>query len=251
MNQTIPSRYTPADQCLKDKVILVTGAANGIGAVAGKTYAQFGATVILLDKDVKGLETVYDEIEAAGHPVPAIYPMDFEGAREEDYLELAKVVEQEFGRLDGILHNAARRDPLTPVWKVELEDWFEILQVNLNAPYMLTRACLDLLTSNPSASLIFTTDHQAREHHAYWGAYGVSKHAVDELMRILADELENQAPLRVNSIDPGAVKTAMRTRSHPGLDPNTMTEPAALMDAYVYLMDDHSKGENGKQFNLQ
>ena len=177
--------------------------------------------------------------------------MDFEGAKEDDYVKLASAIDKEFGRLDGLLHNAARRDPNTPLWKIQLEDWFEILQVNLNAPYMLTRACLDLLNKSRSASIIFTTDHQARQHHAYWGAYGVSKHALDGLMLTFADELENQSPIRVNAIDPGAVRTNMRVTSYPGIKPEDMVAPETIMVDYLYLMSDASKENNGIIFNAQ
>jgi len=251
MSHHIPQDFKARTDCLANRTIAVTGGANGIGSAAAKTYASLGATVVLMDKNVELLESLYDEIEDAGYPVPAIYPMDFECAKEDDYSEFANIIEKEFGRLDGLLHNAARRDPNTPLWKIDLEDWFEILQVNLNAPYMLTRACLDLLNKAPSASVIFTTDHQSREHHAYWGAYGVSKHALDGLMLTFADELENQSPIRVNAIDPGAVRTNMRVKSYPGIQPDDMTEPEAIMDTYLYLMCDASHNDNGIIFNAQ
>jgi NAD(P)-dependent dehydrogenase (short-subunit alcohol dehydrogenase family) len=251
MSHHIRKDFEVSQDCLKDRVIVVTGGANGIGAAASRTYAAYGATVVLMDKNVELLESIYDEIEDAGYPQPAIYPMDFEGANEDDYKEFASVIEKEFGRMDGLLHNAARRDPNTPLWQIELEDWYEILQVNLNAPYMLTRACMDLLNASESASIIFTTDHQAREHHAYWGAYGVSKHALDGLMLTFADELENQSPIRVNSVDPGAVRTNMRVVSFPGIKPEDMVAPEEVMDTYLYLMCDASKNDNGLVFHAQ
>lgn len=251
MNITIPEGYQAEEQSLKNKIILVTGAASGIGETVSKAYAAHGATVILLDNNVPGIEAVYDSIVDAGHPEPALYPLDLEGATDEDYMKLAEVLENEFGRLDGLLHNAARRDPLTSLWKIDLSDWFEIMQTNLNAPYMLTRACIDLLNNAANASVIFTTDQQSREHYAYWGAYGVSKHALDALMKTFADELENQSRIRVNSIDPGAVKTSMRVKSHPGLDPNQMTEPETITNSYLYMMDDASKDLNAETILAQ
>lgn len=251
MSHHIPEDFKAKPDCMKDRVIAITGGANGIGAAASRTYAAHGATVVLMDKNVELLESLYDELEDAGYPQPAIYPMDFEGAKEDDYNEFAKIINKEFGRLDGLLHNAARRDPNSPLWKIELEDWFEILQVNLNAPYMLTRACMDLLNKASSASIVFTTDHQSREHDAYWGAYGVSKHALDGLMLTFADELENQSPIRVNAIDPGAVRTNMRVKSYPGIKPEDMVDPLTVMDTYLYLMCDTSKGDNGITFNAQ
>jgi NAD(P)-dependent dehydrogenase (short-subunit alcohol dehydrogenase family) len=251
MSHHIPQAFKATPDCLKDRVIVVTGGANGIGAAASRTYAAHGATVVLMDKNVEMLESLYDELEDAGYPQPAIYPMDFEGAKEDDYIKFSNAIDKEFGRLDGLLHNAARRDPNTPLWKIELEDWFEILQVNLNAPYMLTRACIDLLNKSTSASIIFTTDHQSRIHHAYWGAYGVSKHALDGLMLTFADELENQSPIRVNAIDPGAVRTNMRVKSYPGIKPEDMIAPETIMVNYLYLMCDASSDDNGIIFNAQ
>ena len=242
----LPHSYQPNSNCLQGRVILVTGAAKGIGACASQYFSQHGATVILLDQDVKKLKAIYDVIERASYPQPAIYPLDLQGATEADYVKLADCLSQEFDGLDGLLHNAARRDPLTPLWKVDLEDWFEILQVNLNAPFMLTCACLDLLNRAPSASVVFTTDHQARRHHAYWGGYGVSKHGIDGLMLGLADELENCSPVRVNAIDPGPVKTDMRVKTYPGLDPEQMMPPKAIMPHYLYLMSDDSQSVNGE-----
>lgn len=247
----VPANYTPEANFLKDRIILVTGAAGGIGSVAALNYAKYGATVILIDNNVAASERIYDQIEDAGYPKPAIYPIEFDGAKEDDYHELARTLKKEFGRLDGLLHNAARRDPFTPLWKIELDDWYDIIQVNLNAPYMLTLACLDLLNAAESASIIFTTDHQSRQHHAYWGAYGVSKYALDGLMLTLADELENQSPIRVNAIDPGAVRTNMRVKSFPGIEPDTMTPPEDIMDVYLYLMSQRSAHINGLTFQAQ
>ena len=251
MSRLIPVGFKADSDCLKDRVIMVTGGANGIGAAAARTYAAHGATIVLMDKNVECLETLYDEIEDAGYPQPAIYPLDFEGAKQDDYIELANIIDKEFGRIDGLLHNAARRDPHSPLWEIDLEDWYEILQVNLNAPYMLTRACLELLRKAPAASVIFTTDHESRKHHAYWGAYGVSKHALDGLMLTFADELENQSSIRVNAIDPGAVRTNMRVKSFPGIKPEDMTAPEDIMDTYMYLMCDASKDDNGITFYAQ
>lgn len=247
----IPMDFKPEPDCLKDKIIMVTGAAGGIGSTASFAFAKHGATMILLDKDVKTTESLYDQIEDAGYPTPSIYPMDFEGTREDDYLELSGILKKEYGRLDGLLHNAARRDLLTPLWKIDLEDWFEIMQVNLNAPYMLTRACLNLLNASESSSVVFTTDHQSREHHAYWGAYGVSKYALDGLMLTFADELENQSPVRVNTIDPGAIRSNMRVKTFPGIDPEKMTPPETIMDNYLYLMSEQSRDINGLVFQAQ
>ncbi len=171
----IPDNWQPQDTLLDKRVILITGAATGIGAAAAKRCAATGATVILLDKSVRGLEQVYDEIESAGHAQPAIYPMDLEGASEKDYADLAETVEREFGQLDGLLHNAAMLGALVPMAHFETELWYKIMQINLNAPFLMTRACLELLMKSDDASVVFNSDAVGRHGKAYWGAYGISK----------------------------------------------------------------------------
>jgi NAD(P)-dependent dehydrogenase (short-subunit alcohol dehydrogenase family) len=243
--------YQPAADLLKDRIILVTGAGDGIGAAAAKSFAAHGATVILLGRTIRKLEKVYDEIEQAGHPQPAIYPMNLEGAAPKDYADLAATIEKEFGKLDGLLHNAAMLGALTPLHQYDLELWSKVMQVNINAPYLLTRATIGLLKAAEDASVVFTGSAVGRQGRAYWGAYGISKAADENMMQIWADELEANTNIRVNSIDPGAVATTMRAHAYPGEDPNTLPRPEDIMGAYLYLMGPDSKGHTGEQFNAQ
>ncbi|MCW8827507.1 MAG: YciK family oxidoreductase [Gammaproteobacteria bacterium] len=243
--------YQARPDLLKDRIILVTGAGSGIGAAAAKSFAAHGATVILLGRTTRKLETIYDEIEAAGHPTPAIYPMNLEGATPEDHIQLAETLEKEFGRLDGLLHNASILGNLTPLSQYNMEHWGKVMQVNLNAPYLMTRACLGVLNKSEDASVVFTSSSVGRKGRAYWGAYGISKAAVENMMQIWADELEANTPIRVNSINPGATRTSMRTRAYPGEDPASNPEPEAIMAAYLYLMGPDSKGSTGEQFDAQ
>jgi len=244
----IPDNWSPTDHSLKDRIILITGAGNGIGAAVAQQCAAQGASVILLDRLVRNLEQVYDRIEAAGAPQPAIYPLDLEGATEKDYFDLAATLDKEFGRLDGLLHNAAMLGALVPMVHFESELWYRIMQINLNAPYLLTRACLPLLMQSPDASLVFTGDRVGRQGKAYWGAYGVSKAATDNLMQILADELETNTPVRVNSIDPGPVSTALRVLAYPGENPEKLSKPEDVVHPYLYLLGPDSRGITGQQF---
>ena len=190
--------YKPAPDLLKDRVILVTGASDGIGAAAAKSFAAHGATVVLLGRNIRKLEKVYDEIEALGAPQPAIYPMNLDGAATKDYTALAETLDKEFGRLDGLLHNAALLGTLTPLDQYDLEQWAKVMQVNLHAPYLLTRAVLPLLRNTTDASVIFTSSQVGRKGRAYWGAYGVACFGLEGLMQILAVELDSQERLRVN-----------------------------------------------------
>ncbi len=243
--------YSPPDDLLQGRAILVTGAGDGIGAAAARSFARHGATVILLGRTIRKLEAVYDAIEQSGGPQPAIYPMNLEGASPKDYQDLAATLEREFGRLDGLLHNAAILGVLTPLEMYDLELWARVMQVNLNAPYLLTRACLPLLKGSEDASVLFTSSSVGHRGRAYWGAYGISKAAAENMMQILADELEENTSVRVNSIDPGAVRTRMRAKAYPGEDPNIHPAPEEIMGIYLYLMGPDSRGETGRSFKAQ
>lgn len=239
--------WIPPNDLLQDRVVLITGAANGIGHALARSIAAHGATTVLLDRDVPGLEKTYDEIVAAGHPTPALYPMDLQGASPDDYLELASTLEKEFQRLDGLIHNAAQLGALVPFANFDNELWFQTLQVNLNAPFLMTTACLGLLNNSPDASIIFSSDTTGRKGKAYWGAYGVSKAALEGFMQILADELEANTSVRVNSIDPGPVRTALRLMAYPAEDRDALSLPDDITKPFLYLVGPDSKGITGQQ----
>jgi len=243
---TLPNDYTPEENCLKDKVILITGTGDGIGATAAKTFAKYGATIILLSKTEKKIVGIYDEIVNAGYPQPAIITLNLEEATADDYLGLAQTIESEFGQLDGLIHNAAMFEGLSPIAQFDNTLWDRIVKVNLHAPFLLSQAMIPLLNKSKSSSMLFTSSGVAHKGRAYWNAYGVTKAAADNLMEILADELELNTPIRVNSIDPGRVRTRMRALAFPGEDPMTVPAAEEIMDAYIYLMSDASKDINGK-----
>lgn len=243
--------YSAPAHLLKDRIILVTGAGNGIGKTAAKTYAQYGATVILLGESLDNLEMVYDEIEQANGPQPAIYPMNLESATGKDFEDMQTTIDNEFGRLDGILHNAALLGSLMPIAQYDMAHWGKVMQVNLNAPYMLTRMSLPLLEKSDSASVIFTTDDVGIEGKAYWGAYGISKAASDNLMQILADEMEVNSSIRFNSLNPGKVATTLRAKAFPGENPASIAKPEDIMNSYLYLMGDDSQSVNGQIIKAQ
>jgi NAD(P)-dependent dehydrogenase (short-subunit alcohol dehydrogenase family) len=247
MNEMIhlPENFQPRKDCLKDKIILVTGAGDGIGAVAAKTYAEYGATVIMLGKTIPKLEKVYDEIVNAGYAQPAIIPLDLKMAKKEQFEEMAHKIEKEFDHLDGVLHNAAFFAGLMQITQFDSNLWNEIIQVNLTAPFLLSQAMIPLLNKSKDTSMVFTSSGVARKGSAYWGAYGVSKAAGDNLMGMIADELEVNTSIRVNSIDPGRIRTRMRALAYPGEDPMTVPAPQEIMPAYLYLMSDESKDITG------
>lgn len=243
--------YQAPSDLLKDKIILVTGAGEGIGRAAALSFAAHGATLILLGRTVEKLEQVYDEIEEAGGAQPAIMPMDLAAATEHDFVQLAACVAEEFGRLDGLLHNAGILGVRAPIQSYPLQTWNEVIQVNLNAVFGITSHLLGLMNQAGKASIIFTSSSVGREARAYWGAYSVSKFGVEALMQILHQELEKTSQVRVNSVNPGATRTRMRSRAFPGENPEKLPKPEELMNVYLYLMGRDSEGVSGQQFNAQ
>ncbi len=244
--------YQAPVDLLKDRIIMVTGAGSGIGKTAALTYAAHGATVILVGRTVSKLEAVYDEIESAGHPKPAIVPMNFEGAAVKEYEELAMTIEDNFDHLDGLLHNAAILGNRSPVELYDPEVWSRVMQVNATAPFLLSRAMIPLLRKSDDASVIFTSSGVGRKAKAYWGAYAVSKFAVEGLSQLLADELDDDNHhIRVNSLNPGATRTNMRAVAYPAENPKNNPTPEELMPVYLYLMGRDSKELNGQQIDAQ
>jgi NAD(P)-dependent dehydrogenase (short-subunit alcohol dehydrogenase family) len=231
---------------LDDRVILITGAGDGIGRAVALACAERGATIILLGRTVHKLETVYDEIKNNGGPEPAIYPMNLEGASADDYDELNTNIDREFGHLDGLFNNAGWLGASTPIEIYDTELWYKVMQVNLNAPFLLTKACIPLLKKSNAARIVFTADDKNT---AYWGAYGVAKAGQLSFMRIIADELESKQ-IHVNAVNPGPIRTRFRTMAYPAEDMRKLTKPEEITDAFVYLLSD-AVSETGQIFALK
>lgn len=246
-----PQDYQAPDDLLRDKVILVTGAGDGIGRAAALEFAARGATLILLGRSLDKLEAVYDAIEKAGGAQPALFPLDLATISEENSQQLASAIEETFGRLDGLLHNASLLGERRPIANTTWASWQEVMQVNVNAAFLLTRTLLPLLERAPQASVVFTSSGVGRRGRAYWGAYAVSKFATEGLMQVLADELENTSRIRVNSLNPGATNTAMRRSAYPAEEPTRNPSPEDILPAYLYLMGDDSLGVTGQALDAQ
>ena len=233
--------FHPPPDLLEGRVVLVTGAGDGIGRAIALLCAAHGATSVLLGRTVEKLERVYDEIQSAGGPEPAIYPMDLSGAMPPDYEALAARVEGELGRLDGLVHNAALLGDLGPIEHSSPEGWQELIQVNVNAPFLLTRALLPLVRRTAAghghAAIIFTSSGVGRRGRAYWGGYSVSKFAIEGLNQVLAEELDGASGVRVNSLNPGPVRTRMRAAAFPAEDPETLITPEEAARAWLWLLD--------------
>jgi len=240
--------FTAEASLLQEHVIIVTGAAGGIGSEVAKAYARQGATVVLLDKQLPALEQVYDAIVTDGSPQPALYPLDLKGASARDYQQLVARVTDNFGRLDGLVHCAASLGQLAPAVHQDLKTWGETLHINLTAAFLLTQACLPLLQQTTSQSfIIFTTD--SNQNKAYWGAYGISKAGLENLCQQLSKELEAENKVRVCCLDPGQTRTALHARAYPAKDPKQLPEAAAVVPAYLYLASPHSVHLNGQCVN--
>ncbi len=228
---------------LTNKTILITGASDGIGKATAIECAKKGATVIIHGKTQPKLEALYDDIMQAGCSEPVIYPLDFEKMTPEDCVTMSDVIKKEFGQLDALYNNAGWLGASSPIQHYDIKLWHRVIQINVNATYMLTQACLPLLNHKGRSSIVFTLDDDKNT--AYWGAYGVSKAAVTSFMQILADELENSS-VNVTGLLPGVVNTAMRTRAFPAEDPTNHTQPEEVARAAAFLLSAESKTINDK-----
>tara|TARA_R110002073_G_scaffold75431_1_gene184010 strand:- start:1940 stop:2704 length:765 start_codon:yes stop_codon:yes gene_type:complete len=240
--------YAPSTDLLKNKTILVTGATDGIGRVAAKTYAAHGATVILLGRRTDALELIYDEIIEAGYPEPGIVVLDLATQDISELQQLGDVILERYGRLDGLLHNASILGDRVPVETYDLNTWAKVMQVNFTNVCYLTRILMPLLRLAPNASVIFTSSGVGATPRAYWGAYSVSKYAMEGFAKLLAEEVENASDICVNILNPGGTRTKMRAAAFPNEDPNTLIRAETLMPLYLYLISNDCE-ENGQTFD--
>jgi NAD(P)-dependent dehydrogenase (short-subunit alcohol dehydrogenase family) len=241
----LPAGWTAADGCLSDRVVLITGAAGGMGRASALAVARAGATAVLLGRKVRPLEKIYDEIAGLGYRQPAIYPLDLEGASPRDYEEMAAGIEQEFGRLDGIVNAAAHFSGLQPAAAIEPMDWLRTLHVNLSAPFLMLQACLPLMAKAADASVVFMLDDLDRVSRAHWGAYGVAKHGLAGLVSILQQETES-GPVHVHALLPPPLRTALRRTAYFGENSITLPKPEMVTNALVYLLSAAGAAARGK-----
>jgi NAD(P)-dependent dehydrogenase (short-subunit alcohol dehydrogenase family) len=241
----------PLTAPLRGRVVFVTGATGGVGAVVARACAAQGATVILHARVVRKLEALYDEIVDAGHAEPVILPLDLAKATADDFGNVASALQAQVGRLDALVHTAALLGTLGPIEHQSFDSWLSLLRVNVAAPMGLTRALMPLLSVSDDASVIFTLDNRGEQPRAYWGGYAVTKAGVATLARELADEWENRANLRINAVVPGPMRTPMRGRSHPGEDHSALPPPDALAPLYLHLLQGQAKADSGRMVDAQ
>lgn len=235
---------------LQGRVVLVTGANGGLGRATALACARAGATVVLAGRKVRALEAVYDEIEVLGAPQAAIYPVDLEGANPDDHDGIADAVRLQCGRLDGLVHAAAHFDGLRTIEQSKPFDWLRTQQVDLNAPVMLTRACLPLLRAAGDAAVVFVFDDPARVGKAYWGSYGVAKFALAGFASILHDE-NSSGPLRVHGLLPAPMRTTLRRMAYFGEDALARPTPDGTGAAVAFLLGAEAGSLRGKTLDLR
>jgi NAD(P)-dependent dehydrogenase (short-subunit alcohol dehydrogenase family) len=247
----IPKHFTPHAGLLAERVILVTGASGGLGRALAIECARAGATVILSGRNQAKLERVYDEIEALAAPQPAIATLDLATATAVDYDALAQTIGTEFGKLDGLVHSAGLLGDRTPLEQYDVPTWCRVLHVNLTAPFILTQVLLPSLRKSADASIIFVSSGVVRNSRPFWGAYAVAKTGLESVRSMLSQELEGEPNIRVNSVNPGRMRTAMRAAAYPAEDPNTLPTPASVAGPFLYLLSAQGRGSGGEYFDAQ
>lgn len=244
-----PRSYEARPDVLSGRTLFVTGATRGIGRAVATALVEHGATVILHGRNARALDSLYEELRKLG-PEPAVAQLDLERAQGDEYQHLTEQITARYGRLDGLLHNAAILGERSPIEHYDVGLWQRVMHVNVNAPFILTRCFLPLLRESPDASILFTTSGVGNRGRAYWGAYAASKFALEGLSQVLADELE-KTNVRVNCINPGRTRTSMRARAYPAEDPQTLPPPESLVAAYLFLLGPDSRGVTGQRIDCQ
>lgn len=218
-------------QRLTGRVALVTGASRGIGASVAKAFAREGAHVILLARTVQGLEEVDDAIQAVGGKA-TLLPLDL--ARTDQIAAIGPTIAERFRRLDILVANAGILGDLSPIALSDPKIWERVMKVNVLANYHLIRTLDPLLRGSDAGRAIFVTSGASRLHMPFWSAYAASKAALEEMAATYAGEVAH-SPLKVNILDPGAVRTAMRAEAFPGENPLTLHDPDSIAESFIEL----------------
>jgi len=247
----IPKQFTAEPNLLAERVILITGASSGLGRALALECARAGASVILSGRNGSKLERVYDEIESLGAPQPAIAMLDLAVATAVDYDSLAKTIDAEFGKLDGVVHAAGLLGDRTPLEQYDVPTWVKVLHVNLTAPFILTQVLLPALRKSADASVIFVSSGVVTKSRPFWGAYAISKVGLEAVRAMWAEELEGEPSIRLNSVNPGRLRTAMRAAAYPAEDPNTLPSAHSVSGVFLYLLSALGRAIDGEFIDAQ
>ena len=247
----IPPDFAAPSDLLRGRNILITGASSGLGRALCLACAKAGATLLLCGRNETKLERLYDEIVASGALQPAIALLDLATATAVDYDALAQVIGDEFDALDGLVHAAGLLGDRTPLEQYDVPTWCKVMHVNLTAPFILTQVLLPALRKSKDASVIFVSSGVVKQSRPFWGAYAVAKNGLESMRSMLAEELEGEPNLRINSVNPGRMRTAMRAAAYPAEDPNTVPAPAAVAGAFLYVLSTHGRAVKGEYIDAQ
>lgn len=243
--------FQPSPGSLAGQIVLITGASRGIGSAVSRAAAAAGAQTVLLARSVKQMEALADDITAAGHLEPGIVPMNLEGAKIDDYVQVASLIPERYGHLDGLVLNAGILGEMAPLTSYDPISWARVFQINVHSQFLLLQAMLPLLDLSSNGSIIFTGSGVRRKARAFWGAYAASKFATEGMMQTLADELVEQGRIRVNSLNPGRLRTQMRAQAYPAEDPASLRRPEEITNAYLFLLDADSADVHGFALDAQ
>jgi NAD(P)-dependent dehydrogenase (short-subunit alcohol dehydrogenase family) len=251
MSPMIPKQFTADSALLKGRTILITGAGSGLGRALAIECARAGAGIILCGRSAAKLNSVYDEIESLGAPQPAIAVLDLAAATAVDYDALARTIAEQFGKLDGLVHSAALLGDRSPLEQYDIPTWCKVLHVNLTAPFILTQVLLPELRKSADASVIFVSSGVVKQSRPFWGAYAVSKAGLESVRGMLFEELEGEPNIRINSINPGRMRTAMRAAAYPAEDPNSVPTAQSVTGPFLYLLSERGRGIDGQFIDAQ
>jgi len=236
---------------LNGRVIAITGATGGIGRALAMAAAREGAEVVLLGRNLQRLQAVHGEIEQIAPGVALMAQLDLEKSLASDYDRIADAVLNQYGKLDGLVHCAGMLGTLTPIDQYDVPTWCRVMQVNVTAAFALTQVLLPALRKSPDASIIFTSSSVGRRGRAYWGAYAVSKFAVEGMAQVIAAELAGTSSIRVNTLNPGRARTAMRRQAYPSENLESLPLPETLVEPYLRLLGPAGAGITGQALDCQ
>lgn len=241
------TNYIPKDTLLSQRYIVITGATSGIGRALAISCAKLGAELLLLSKNQQNLDSTRKELAEISSIEHQTYSIDFSLAGETDYIKFAEYIYKQNKTIDSLVLNAGYLEALQGVRNMELDSWLKTITVNQHAPFMLIKCCIPLLELADDPNIVFTT-HECSK--AYWGAYATSKNAQLGMLKILADELDGDKPIRVNGVDPSPVATKLRLNNFPGIDPKEFAKPEDVIAPYLYFIGPDSKGTTGINYKI-
>lgn len=222
---------------LANKIVLVTGASRGIGRSVATQLAAAGVQVIAISRTVQDLESLHDQIVAAGHVSPILMPFNLCSASLEDYDDLRRAIKEKLGRIDILIHCAGILGALSPIEHYDIKTWYQVLQVNLNSAFILTQTCMQLLKQADQGQIIFTINQVANNPKANWGAYAVANTGIKTLAELIKQECINLTKIKVHTVAPAKTNTALRGAAYPSEEKCELLTPDEVAKDYLRLLD--------------